>query len=411
MFNSVTKKTGKGYAKGAGLWREFLSVEHTSGTHPGEFLQNEVSDEGRALQVILFVTWLLDAEKVGSGEVWTMVTHLRHHLSVQGGKDCAYMDKGLVSKARRSGIRSVAEAKDHLRAQEDRQFMPAAPEMLRLIHRTHWEETDWSSTAGRDKKMVALAGWLMTDSGLRISNVAAAEPNAEDHALRGREVVAIAGRGLRGTKTYEGATAIKALLAEDGVVPGDTRQFSRVVHLQVKILTTKTMRLVKKKAPKINILDFRRETADESAFIDAMLAWIQRSECMDDEQLFFRRKHAQLSTVLRLTSRMVAEAMKGAAEHFNLNPARFSTCSFRKHYVSMAPSTGTSAEERNLRGGWATGSTVPDTSYDTRETVGLLGRRGGAEARVSVPSVEMLHRRGAGKKSSSGKGNSSSETA
>lgn len=410
MGKSVTKKTHKGYGKGIELWLEFLRVEHSHETHPGVYLENEISDEGRALQVILFVTWLLDKKKVDSGDVWSMVTHLRHHLTVQGAKDPSYMDKGLVSKARRSGIRSVAEAKDYLRTQEENTFMPAAPEMLALLHRTHWEETDWGTTTGRDMKMVALAGWLMTDSGLRIGNIAAPESDSEDHALRAREVVVIAGRGLRGTKTYEGATAIKALLLEDGAVPGDTRHFSRVVHLQVKILTTKTLRLVKKTAPKINILDFRRETADESAFIDAMLSWIQRSECMDDEEMFFRRKHDRLNTVLRLTSRMVAETMKGTAEHFNLDPARFSTCSFRKHYVSMAPSTGTSAEERNLRGGWVAGSTVPDTSYYTGETVGLLGRRGGATARVSVPSVEMLHRRGAGKKSSRGKGKASSSS-
>lgn len=186
------------------------------------------------------------------------------------------------------------------------------------------------------------------------------------------------------------------------------RHFSRVGHFQVKILTTKTLRLVKKTMPKTTILDFQRETADEGAFIDAMLSWIQRSECMDDKQLFFRRKHATLNVVLQLTSKIVAEAVKGAAVHFNLDPARFSTCSFRKHFVSMATSVGMGPEERNRRGIWVAGSTVPDTNYYTGETVGLLGRKGGAEERVSAPTVEMLHRRGAGIKLASDKVGTSS---
>jgi hypothetical protein len=221
MSNSVTIKTDKKYAKGTALWLEFLRKEHIAETHPGEFLELELSDEGRALQVILFVTWLIDADprRVERGEEWSMVTHLRHHLTVQGGKEPDFLDKALVSKARRSAIRTVSDAKDHLREQEEKEFMPAAPEMLERVNLTHWEETSWDSTEGRSMKMVALAGWLMTDSGLRISNVAAAEPGSEDHALRASEVTAIVGEGQE-TRTYKGATAIQALLLEDGAVRG-----------------------------------------------------------------------------------------------------------------------------------------------------------------------------------------------
>ncbi|KAJ1389474.1 hypothetical protein B484DRAFT_409306 [Ochromonadaceae sp. CCMP2298] len=289
-------------------------------------MELEATDEGRGLQVILFVTWLLDDGGMSGDAAWTMITHLRHHLTVRGGIDPDFLDKGLVSKTRRSGIRTVKEAKEYLRGQDGKEFMPDAPEMLEWIHRTGWEESSWETTEGRDKKMVALAARFMTDSGLRIKNVGAAEPSREDHALRAREAVAIA------------------------------------------------------------------------AFINGVLSWIQRSECMVDDELFLRRKHATRNSILQLRSKMVAEVVKSAAVQYKLNSACFSTCSFRKHFVSMPPSVGMGAAKRNRRVVLVADSTVPDNHYYTGETVGLLGKWSGAEGRVSVPNVEMLQRRGAGAK-------------
>ncbi|KAJ1417340.1 hypothetical protein B484DRAFT_400865, partial [Ochromonadaceae sp. CCMP2298] len=343
--------------------------------------------EGRILHVVLFVTWMLDEKGMDSAAAWAMTSQLRHFLQIRGFQNTGFMDEDLMAKARKAGVRSVEEAYECMRLKEEREFMPAAPEMLGWVQRGYWDEASWETTEGLDRRMVALAGWLMTDSGLRISNTAAPDgPLAEDHALRAEQVVALV-RERRGgdVRSIEAGNGLKEFLLQGAY------QGRKVFHLQIKIRTTKTVRKVK--VVKTNVLDYRRETVDESKFIDAILEWVKRSTCLEAKEMFFRRRHVRIGSILHLTSKMVATAMKLAAEQFGLDPKRFSTCSFRKHYVSMAQATGTGAAERNRRGGWATGSTVPDTNYYTGETVGLLGRRGGAGSRVSIPSVDMLYRR------------------
>ncbi|KAJ1436637.1 hypothetical protein B484DRAFT_393123 [Ochromonadaceae sp. CCMP2298] len=382
LGKSVTPKVEAAYAQGAAVWEEFLLDEHSADTHPGAFLQRVVGVEARILHVILFVTWMMDEKGLDSARAWALVTQLRHHLAVNGFKDTGFMDEDLMSKARKAGVRSVEEAYEYMRLKEEREFMPAAPEMLDWVQKGYWEEASWDTTEGMDRRMVALAGWLMTDSGLRISNTAAPDgPLAQDHALRAEQVVALVQQRSRAAiRSIEAGNGLKEFLL------GGTDQASKVIHLQIKIRTTKTVRKVKQM--KTNVLDYRRETADESKFIDAILEWVKRSTCMESKSMFFRRRHLRIGTILRLTSKMVATAMKLSAEQFGLNPKRFSTCSFRKHYVSMAQATGTDAVERNQRGGWAPLSTVPDTNYYTGETVGLLGRRGGAGSRERGDGAE-----------------------
>ncbi|KAJ1435622.1 hypothetical protein B484DRAFT_393466 [Ochromonadaceae sp. CCMP2298] len=322
MGQSVTARTGKAYAKGSALWLKFLAAEHSGDTHPGEFLQGVPGVEGRILHIILFVTWLLDEEGMDSTQAWAIVGQLRHYLSVSGFRDTGFMDEDLMAKARRAGVRSVEQAYEYMRLKEEREFMPAAPEMLEWVKMGYWDAASWHTTEGLDRRMVALAGWFMTDSGLRISNTAAPDgPDAQDHSLRAEQEVALVREepGAR-VRSVEAGRGLKEFLSEGSEDAGVTDQYKKVFHLQIKIRTTKTTRRVK--VMKTNILDYRRETEGESQFIDAILEWVQRSTCMEPEEMFFRRRHLKYGSILHLTSKMVAAAMKLSAEQFGLDPTR-----------------------------------------------------------------------------------------
>jgi hypothetical protein len=270
------------------------------------------------------------------------------------------------------------------------------------IREHNWTGGDWDTAVGRDKRMAALVCQLMEDSGLRISNVAAPEGKAQDHALRGQEVVAvIQGAGGAALRRLSAGPELQAYLRVERdkrpALRGRSRTalFPEVVQLEVKILTTKTTRKVKHYKP--NNLLFRRDTEEESQFIDDMLEWDLEARPAEVGALFFSRVHPIKHGIKKLKSRMVAEQVKQAAAACGLNPGSFSTKSFREAFASGAQALGMTALERNVRGGWTAGSTVPDKHYAMIDSVGVLGRKGaGPASQAGMPSVGMLLRRGGG---------------
>jgi hypothetical protein len=156
---------------------------------------------------------------------------------------------------------------------------------------------------------------------------------------------------------------------------------------------------------KANTLLFRRDTVEESEFMDDMLEWDLMARPAMEDELFFARVHPQKKSVLKLRSKGVAKLIKEAAVACSLDPKRFSTKSFRGAFASSAQAQGMTSVERNVRGGWTAGSTVPDKYYALVDSVGMLGRRGaGAAPQAGVPSNGMLQRRGASAPTEEGQG-------
>ncbi|KAJ1437277.1 hypothetical protein B484DRAFT_428363 [Ochromonadaceae sp. CCMP2298] len=350
MAKSVTEGVSIEYGRGIEVWKEFLGAEYTEEASPGEFLERESDPSDKILHVILFMVWMEEEKGSSEEQRGRALTYLRHHIDVIGLRPTEFMNCDLLSKARRSAIR------------------------------------------------------------MRISNLAAPESKAQDHALRAKEVVAVIQRpGATAPMRLSAGPALQAYLqverSKRPALRGRSRAalFPEVIQLEIKLLTTKTTRKVG--LYKANTLLFRRETVLESDFIDDMLEWDLMARPADEDELFFARVHPQRKTVLKLRSRVVAKLVKEAAVACGLDPKRFSTKSFREAFASSAQAQGMTSVERNVRGGWTADSTVPDTFYAIVDSVGMLGRRGvGVAPQASVPSVGMLQRRGASAPAVEGQG-------
>ncbi|KAJ1394668.1 hypothetical protein B484DRAFT_439123, partial [Ochromonadaceae sp. CCMP2298] len=410
MAKSVTEGVSIEYGRGIEVWKEFLGAEYTEEASPGEFLERESDPSDKILHVILFMVWMEEEKGSSEEQRGRALTYLRHHIDVIGLRPTEFMNCDLLSKARRSAIRTTEEAREHIREREGKAILPSTPEMSEHIRVHNWIGVDWNTAAGRERRMGALACQLMDDSGMRISNLAAPESKAQDHALRAKEVVAVIQRpGATAPMRLSAGPALQAYLqverSKRPALRGRSRAalFPEVIQLEIKLLTNKTTRKVG--LYKANTLLFRRETVLESDFIDDMLEWDLMARPADEDELFFARVHPQRKTVLKLRSRVVAKLVKEAAAACGLDPKRFSTKSFREAFASSAQAQGMTSVERNVRGGWTADSTVPDTFYAIVDSVGMLGRRGvGVAPQASVPSVGMLQRRGASAPAVEGQG-------
>jgi hypothetical protein len=199
MAKSVTEAVSGEYGRGIGVWKEFLGAEYTEEANPGEFLEQEPDPTDKTLYVILFMVWMEEEKGSSEEQRGRALTYLRHHIDTVGLRPTEFMDCDLLSKARKSAIRTTDEAREHIREREDKEILPSTPEMANHIRVHNWSGVDWGTAAGRDRRMGALACQLMDDSGMRISNL------AQDHALRAKEVVAVILRP--GTFAHERKTA------------------------------------------------------------------------------------------------------------------------------------------------------------------------------------------------------------
>jgi hypothetical protein len=387
LKKSVTEAVEDGYSKGIEVWLEFLEREYVAGASPGEFMQREKDMTRKTLHVVLFMVWMGEEKKSSEEQMW-------------------FMDGDLVSRGRKSSIRTTEEAREHTREREESKFLPTTVEMSGRILVHNWGTGGghgWDTAKGRDQRMAALACRLMKDSGLRISNVGAPEAKQQDHALRDTVVAVVQRAWDTVPRRYSAGLELQAYMRVERkkrpALRGRSRAalFPEVIQLEVKILTTKTTRQVKHYVS--NTLLFRRGTVEESDFIDDMLEWdlVARPAVSDKDTLFFSRVDPVKLGVKKLRSKMVAEMVKQAATHCDLDPKRFSTKSFREAFASGAQARGMTALERNVRGGWTAGSTVPDKHYAMINSVGMLGRKGAASAQpAGIPSAGMLLRRGGG---------------
>jgi len=143
----------------------------------------------------------------------------------------------------------------------------------------------------------------------------------------------------------------------------------------VNVTSTKvTRKSAKARAPTLKKI--ARRTDPESSFLDDLVAWTQGSKVLGVDEITARYSVERGSS--RITRRVagrkeVALAIKEAHALEGLLPGLFSCKSLRAGFSTHADDAGVSAANRNLRGGWAVGSSVPDSNYSVAlENAGAL---------------------------------------
>ena len=207
----------------------------------------------------------------------------------------------------------------------------------------------------RDRMTYIGCMWAF-EMGARVSEYTTPEPGGVDHCVRVDDLTFVAVLPS-GTQSLRGS-ALTGLGMVDSVV-----WRSNVMECRATAVTAKGKKLVK---PKI----VRRRSAEESRFLDDLMDFIVHSGSTGKDELFSYR--CDTSAHVKLRSRDVREALKGACEENGLDPNYFSSHSPRKVAITEMRSLGASEDDRRDRGNYAPNSQVMNLTYDYSAGIGPL---------------------------------------
>jgi hypothetical protein len=283
------------------------------------------------------------------------------------GVDLIWWNDGVLRKARAATLRNPDELRVKAQVSQEKRILPTCLEVVWKIRDRFWSTSDWS-TEGLDRRGIWIAIGLTFDSGMRIGNFTLRDGRlAEDHCVRAGQFVFLV--SYQGEELRVSGGNLAQWLREHG-------QSTTCVKLcDVNVSSTKVSRKsAASRAPSFKKI--ARRTEAESTFLDDLVAWVRGSKVLEDDEITAR--YSSFSIAGEVTRRVVrrkevANAIKEAHALEGLPPGLFSCKSLRAGFSSHADSAGVATEDRNSRGGWASGSKVPEKSYTVRlENAGAL---------------------------------------
>jgi hypothetical protein len=108
------------------------------------------------------------------------------------------------------------------------------------------------------------------------------------------------------------------------------------------------------------VVELVSDDPGDAILVGDVAEWLRRSAVGSDDYLTDRYFLGRRKSV---TAKAVRSAVKSFCASRGLDPARFSTKSMRSGFATHYSTCGGNAEERNARGLWAKGSTVPERHY------------------------------------------------
>jgi hypothetical protein len=374
--NGVASSTGETYARAWQSWSDFHELNEST-----DLFLESVDDNDMAKSIVwtMFCMHLYDHGKRAE-QVYSILSGVRHQL-ITRFTSVKFLANETVLNARRAVQRNPDEERLHAESKRAKEKLPITQDMLANLRRHLWsDDEDWSFDAIQ-RKAVWLACCLSYDRGPRIGNLTLKNGKSSlDHNIR--------------------CSSASFLVAKNSVLQvvkagPEMKCFAikEVQSLTIDIVTSKTTG--RGKALKILPAVIARHSEESTQLLQDFVAFVQHSGGeRDDPLLSFYRTSAVTGKRLRkvLTRKEIGQEVKACAIRCGLPPSFFSANSLRKGHATQTSMGGMSKSERNVAGGWAPDSKVPDRHYDhSKRLHGALdaAAKEGAQ-RMSVQQLRAL---------------------
>ena len=357
LKTSVCASTAAQYAPDWKLWVQF----HESNCSVDYFLRSiEDDDTARAIVWTLFIFYLYDRLGKRAEQVTGVLSGVRYHL-LANLASVRFLGHEVVSNARRACRRNPEEHRVYVERRRNEAFLPATVDMLDNLRVYLWKDDDWSYDEIL-RKAIWLACCISFDRGPRISNLSLPSSKlATDHNIRCAQASFL-------VQTDEGP---RTILAGDQMIGV---RAECVASLTLDFVTSKSTGSGRTHQILPALISRRSERS--SQLLSDFVAFVKHSGANGNEPLlsFYRTSPITRRRAHKTLRRNdVNSEIKACAVRCGLPPKYFSSISLRKGNATATSLGGLSAMERNVAGGWAPTSRVPDIHYDnTKRITGAL---------------------------------------
>ena len=318
-------------------------------------------DDARAVVWTLFMLHLYEVFNRREDQIYHVLAGTRHNL-IAGLSSTRFLTHDAVKNARRACRRSPEEQRAVEELRRKTEQLPVNLEMIADLREHLWVQTSWDFE-GIKSKATWLVCCLSFDRGHRASNLTLpGNKHALDHNLRCASTIF-------NVSSPKGIVKLPAGPELLGVLN------SSIVSVRISTVTSKMTG--SGRSHKIVDALITRDCEASSQFVDDLAEFVRHSQVSGDDPLFsFYRVSDKTKRRAKkvLTRGEVTIELKKCAGRLNLPSKRFATRSLRKGMSTQMSLGNISREERNRAGGWAPGSTIPDTHYDrSAQLRGALG--------------------------------------
>lgn len=373
----VASSTGEAYVRAWQHWSEF----HVASRSTDLFLESvENNDTAKSIVWTMFCMYLYDHGKRAE-QIYSILSGVRHQL-VSRFTSVKFLANETVTNARRAVQRNPDEERLHAESKREREKLPVTRDMLANLRSHLWSnDADWSFEAIQ-RKAVWLACCLSFDRGPRIGNLSLKNGRASlDHNIRCSNASFLVLQGSEMVRTVAAGPEMRNVAPEE------------VQSLTIEMVTSKTTG--RGKALKILPAVISNNSDESSQLLQDFVAFVQHSGAENDDPLlsFYRTSALTGKRMLKvLTRKEITREVKACAVRYGLPSNLFSANSLRKGHATQTSMGGMAKRDRNIAGGWAPDSSVPDKHYDhSKRLHGALDAAASVGARrMSVQQLRAL---------------------
>ena len=342
MKDMVTPKVRKSYeGRGLMVWRSFLASRGWSedNSEMDAFMEGLAQQEKVRL-LVLYAMWLKDRGSVPS----KYLRALQYDFNVNA-KDVGYFASKVIMEARKTvfswNAREVSKNKDA------NTKLPVTFEMLVDMKENEWCSKELTGVCPKvwDSSMAFLAGLMMWNWGLRVSEAAKTESDKSQEGYGGEWSEALDNHTIKAEDIRLGVRSEDGMLwvsAHEWKSVGESRSVAMVGLSVRSSKTNKGGRSVK------FIVD--KDTEGEEMLVEAIEKWVEFADYSDEEDMFFSRvavdrKGKEREGRKRLVSQEVSRMVKRCASRMGLPESSYSTKSFKIGGISSLVAMGLKDEE------------------------------------------------------------------
>ena len=339
----------KGYKKGWSEWVAYLRSREVIDPY-----LNRVSEEEKVSLLCNFFRTRHEVGKRGK-EAHSAGAAVRKYFEMTL-VSTAFMDHPIVTAARTACRRTTDELRAFARCGKSKDKLPIWWALLVDIRDTLWVGKKWTYPE-IDDRMTAIAALIAYDLANRGGEATTVGGlDKENHTLYNEQVVfrlrnSVSVNGRETFAFHAGSSQFREHVRASNV---KSCEVGGATH---KVGALHTLKVIARRTPR------------ESNTLDDLLEWCLKSGSMSQEPLFSRRTLIKgKQSHKKLQSKMLTQAIKGAALRLNMDPSEFASHSIRKGAVTQMNAFGCAIEETNSRGNYSKSSKMVQTVYNHDST-------------------------------------------